>query len=247
MKNLKPVVSSIAVLCLFASLACSSGTDTSSPASIDEAVDRAVAARPDESDSGQNACLLGYQTKYDELLPLARAATAAGLPADQAEVEYQKVMSNAKYHELSYSWPSDRFRTVSAGGMSIKAPRPNRVALTGIGSTSLRTFRLSYRPVTDDDKKKLDEAIDTSKEQGLETAAQKDMAKQITGIIGEITRAYRDVDGVGDAASFNTAESKLYVLDRGVEFGVVADVSADPDANQKVAIDIATQILAACR
>jgi hypothetical protein len=36
------------------------------------------------------------------------------------------------------------------------------------------------------------------------------------------------------------------VLDRGVSFAVLADVSDDVDANQKVAVDLARQMLSAC-
>jgi phenylpyruvate tautomerase PptA (4-oxalocrotonate tautomerase family) len=232
-------------MALVASIGCSTGSE-STPSSPEAAVERAVAGAPTSDGTDANACLLAYQTKYDELLPLTRAAQAAGLSADQAETDYSRVMKNPQYHEVQYKWPSNRVRTIAVAGRTMDVPRDNIVGLGGMRAMNVEYFRNSYRAVTADEKAELDRKIDTSEEKGLETEQQKAIAKRLTGVIAEVTRAYRDVAGVGEAASFNTVESKLYVLDRGVSFAVLADVSDDPDANERLAVGLARQILANC-
>jgi hypothetical protein len=226
-------------------IGCSSGSESTTP-SVEAAAERAAAAAPQADDTDANACLLAYRTKYDELLTLEMAAQAAGLPAAQAKTEYSRVMKNPQYHEVQYAWPSTRVRTIAVGGRSMDVPRDNVVGLGGMRAMNAGHFRNAYRAVTTDEKAALDREIEASEEKGLETEQQKAIAKGLTGVIAEITKAYRDVGGVGELAAFNTIEAKLYVLDRGVSFAVLADVSDDADANQKVAVDLARQMLSAC-
>jgi hypothetical protein len=63
----------------------------------------------------------------------------------------------------------------------------------------------------------------------------------------QVARAYRDVEGLGDAASFNSVESTLYVLDRGVKFALNVNLQDDAAANQEAAIGLAKDIMATCR
>ncbi len=231
-----------AALC--AAIACSSQPEApgSAAGTVAPAADAAEA-----SPEGANTCLLDYQTRYDELLTLERAASAAGLPAGEAEVSYQKVLRNPVTHEVSYAWPSDRVRTMNVAGRDITVPRKNLVALGGIQPFDANRFRNSYRAVTDAELRHVDAAIDDSKDEALASEDQKSAAKGLAGIAAEITRAYREVPSVGDAASFNTIESKLYVLDRGVSFAITADVSDDAERNQGIAVALAQQVVDACR
>src|SRR5690606_19092971 len=121
------------------------------------------------AEAGANACLLEYQTRYDALLTLERAASAAKLPADQAKMAYSKALENPIYHQVSYSWPSDRVRVVTVSGREISAPRPDVVALGNIRPTGAEAFRQTYRAVTAEEARQVDEAIDESEDEALET------------------------------------------------------------------------------
>src|SRR5690606_25119770 len=91
---------SLLVSALCAAVACSSESESQRPPSADAAIAQADAAAPTQA-AGANACLLEYQSRYDALLTLDRAASAAQLPPDKAEVSYQKVLKNPQYHEVS--------------------------------------------------------------------------------------------------------------------------------------------------
>lgn len=213
---------------------------------IEGAVDEASKSAPKGKAANANACLMAYASKYDELVPLALAAQHAGLPADQAKTEYSKTMKNTAYQEVRYDWPSTRKRKITVMKRTIDAPAPNQIAVGWMEPQTLEYFKKSYRPATAEAVAKLNEAIDDSKEKGVETKGQKDLAKGLGGMMAEITKHYRDVPGLGDAASFNTYEMRLYVLDRGVKLQITADLGPDADANQAKAVAIAKAALARC-
>ena len=223
---------------------CSS-SNQSTPDTPAEAIERA-ADTASTSTASTTSCLKAFETKYDELLPLTRAAAALGAPEAEIKSEYSRVMKNPAYQSVQYSVPSDRTRTMTVLGREIEAPVSNMIELGGMRAITLEEFKRTYRAATDADKAELDAAIDRSKEEAVKTDEGKALAKGIGGIMMQVARAYRDVEGVGDAASFNTVESKLYVLDRGTMFAVTADLSADADANQRTAIEIAREIMARC-
>jgi len=232
-----------------AGAACSSNTPTPSTndGSPVAAIERAATdAAPRQAGTPANACLIGYQTRYDALLPLDLAARTAGRPAGEAEVEYSKVTKNPEYQSVRYAWKSGRTRTISLGGMNISAPQDDAVELSGMKASSLEAFRQSHRAPTDSDQQQLNAEVDRSKEEALATDEGKALAKNIGGILMQVARAYRDVDGVGDAASFNTEESTLYVLDRGVQFSLLVSLSDDADANQAAAVSLAKTLMATC-
>lgn len=241
----------ILVVALLGSAACSS-SDTPAPSGANEspvdAIERAAAkASPASSAVAANACLLGYQTRYDVLLPLERAAQVASRPAEAAEVDYSKVLKNPEYHSVRYSWQGKRTRKVEVLGREIEVPQPDTVELTGITASTLEAFRRTYRAATDSDAAALNAEIDKSKEKALATESGKAVAKNVGGMLMQVARAYRDVEGLGDAASFNSVESTLYVLDRGVKFALNVNLQDDAAANQEAAIGLAKDIMATCR
>jgi hypothetical protein len=239
------------VVALLGSAACSS-SDTPAPSATSqspvEAIERAAAkASPASSAAAANACLLGYQTRYDALLPLEKAAQVASRPAEAAEVEYSKVLKNPQYHSVRYTWKGARTRKVEVLGREIEVPQHDTVELTGLTSSTLESFKGTYRAATDADESALNAEIDRSKEKALATEGGKAVAKNVGGMLMQVARAYRDVDGIGDAASFNSVESTLYVLDRGVKFAVTVNLDDDAAANRDKAIGLARQIVETCR
>ena len=199
-----------------------------------------------DAPAGANACLLAYAQNYDRALPLATVAAVTGLSAANAKVEYSRVMKNPAFQHVSYSWPSTRTRSFNIGGREIQAPQSNIVEFGLLRPMTVQYFRNSYRPIKEHEEKELDARIENSKDARLATDDSKKTAREIGGALAEVTRAYRDVPGVGEAASFNTVESALYVLDRGVSFRVTANLSDDADANQAKAIELAKKVMESC-
>ncbi len=236
-------------------LGCSKKSDTAaadggaaaSAEGIERAIDEASkGARNGDDDANANACLMAYASKYDELVPLALAAQHAGLPVGQAKTKYSRTLSDHAFQEVRYTWPSTRKRTITVGKMTVNAPAPNQVVVGSMKPMTREYFKRSYKPATAEGVAKLNEAIDESKEKGVDTKGKKDLAKDLGGMMAEITQHYRDVPGIGEAASFNTFEMRLYVLDRGVRLQITADLGADADANQAKAVAIAKSALARC-
>ncbi len=195
----------------------------------------------------ENACLLAYAAQYDELLPLSLAAAVTGLPADQAGTNYSKGLADPARQELQYSWPSERVRMVGLSGREMPVPRKNVMGLGGMEVLSRERFLERHRPMTNDDRAAFDRSIETSEQEALQSEQAKKLASGFGDYIADVTQAYRDVAGVGQAAVYNTAKSMLYIHDRGVTFYVLADLSDENhDANQAKAVEVARRVLARC-
>lgn len=206
----------------------------------------ALRGLPGDKPTQANACLLGFQTKYDEALSLAEASAASGLAAADAKVKYQKVLKDPAHHEATYAWPSERTRKMTVMGREMSVPQSNLVAIGSIVPMTKEYFLKSYRPIREEEKQELGRQIEASADERLATDQQKKTAKGLGGVLSEVTKAYREVGGIGEAASFNTFERSLYVLDRGVRFRVTADLSDDADADEKKAIELARRFMAKC-
>jgi hypothetical protein len=243
------------LLCLTVTLAsafcvagCSSSEDPSSEESRDaQSRVRAMLQEGPDPAGVENACLLAYAAQYDQLLPLSLAAAVTGSPAEQARTNYSRSLADPARHELRYSWPSERVRMVGLTGRQMPVPRNDVMGLGGMQALSHERFQERHRPTTEEDRKAFDRSIETSDQESLQSEQAKNLASGFGGYIADITQAYRDVPGVGQAAAYNTAQSMLYVQDRGVTFYVLADLSdEDHDANQAKAVEVARRVLARC-
>jgi hypothetical protein len=238
------------LLCFSVSLAiacCVAGCSSSEDPEDAQASVRDVLQEGRNSGGVENACLLAYAAQYDELLPLSLATAVTGLPAEQARTNYSKVLADPAHHELQYSWPSERVRMVGLTGREMSVPRNDVMGLGGMQAQSRERFLERHRPMTDEDRKAFDRAIETSDQEALQSEQAKNLASGFGGMIADITQAYRDVPGIGQAAAYNTAQSMLYVQDRGVTFYVLADLSdEDHDANQAKAVEVARRVIARC-
>jgi hypothetical protein len=136
---------------------------------------------------------------------------------------------------------------VGLTGREMSVPRNDVMGLGGMQAQSRERFLERHRPMTDEDRTSFDRAIETSDQEALQSEQAKNLASGFGGMIADITQAYRDVPGIGQAAAYNTAQSMLYVQDRGVTFYVLADLSdEDHDANQAKAVEVARRVLARC-
>jgi hypothetical protein len=84
-----------------------------------------------------------------------------------------------------------------------------------------------------------------------ETGVSKEEAKAVQnkiseGPIAKTLRGYQIVNGLGDAASWNTFDQKLNVLKDGVRFYLEVDINDDTNVNKVKAIKVAKLILAKC-
>lgn len=223
---------------------------------------------PENNKGGDNACLMAYADKYDELFTLDDAVKITGFAKADAETEYSKIMKSTTYHDISYKWKSTRVKMIKVSSMEVEVPVKNLIELSGIEAKTLETFNRDFSLKTDAEiaemNKNMNKAMDDAFEGKSESeAANKAMAKvkemgqskenvkAITGNMQEnafskVLKAYQSVDNLADAASWNTFEQRLYVLKNGVKFQINADLSDDTNFNKGKAIEAAKLILAKC-
>ncbi|MPR34894.1 hypothetical protein [Salmonirosea aquatica] len=209
------------------------------------------------SSSGQGDCILSYQRKLDELLPLEVIKKHYSEEMPDAKMKYDKSAPERKANTDKYvhSWKSDRTRTMKMGNSTMEIPLQNEIGVMWVGSdlfminkkaTPLENFKAFYRNPTQEE---LDQAFKVaearlkndpnySKEQA-EAAA--DMAKGMS-----TTDKFEDVPGIGNAASFNKKDNYLTVLVGATTFQVIASVSKDKDVNLELAKKLAKEVLAKC-
>lgn len=209
-------------------------------------------------------CLSDYAEKLDELLTVDLAAEVAGAPKDEAGKKYSKIMKSPDYHSVTYEWKSDRIKTVNAAGFSVDVPEKNVVELKGIKKMKREYFDLSRRKVTDEqtdamnreiDKalegksgnEKINERLKKLDELGVDKETQKQMTGAMTGMFAEVAKAYAPVEGVGEAASWNSVENCLYVFNNGVEMAVIVNISADESVNKDKAVLLMRKLMEHCR
>jgi hypothetical protein len=211
----------------------------------------------------ENTCLLGFADKLDKLLTIELAAEAAQLPASEAKVNYFTALKNPTSHSVKYIWKSDRTRSMEDFGMTGKVPVSDVIELHGIGKKSLSEFKRSRRPPTEEELKQMDKAFDDAldKKSGnkkidekvnqldeikFDKSTQKSVTGKMGGMFAKIGAAYRDVGGLGDAASWNAIEHRLYVLDKGVEISLTVELTSEESVNQEKAIALVKALLLKC-
>ena len=248
----------VMTLISFCQLSCGGGTsDKTEKASLAE-----IPADPKAE--GGNTCLLGYADKLDQLLTLKMAADFAMLPAESAKVKYFNAMKNTDNHDVKYLWKSDRKRSMKDVGVDMVVPVSNLVQLNGIKKRSFESFKLTHRAPTDAElkqadkamedafdkksgNKKVNEQVEKLEEMKVDKGTQKSVAKSMGGAFAKVAQSYREVRGLGEAASWNAVERRLYVLDNGVEISVSVDLSDDDAVNEQKAIVLMKQLLSKCK
>jgi len=209
------------------------------------------------STAGKGDCILSYQRKLDELLPLSVIKKHHVGDMPDAELEYRKSEpeKDASYDKYMYSWPGDRTFTMEMGGRKTTSPIQNEAGVMWVGSTlftisgkatPLENFKAFYRNPTQEEMDKAfkiaEERIKSdpkySKEQA-DTAT--DLAKGLSA-----REKFEDIAGIGDAASFNKEENYLTVLVGATLFQIIAGVSKDNAVNLEFAKKLATEVLAKC-
>jgi len=228
---------------------------------LDKAIEKAESRRKaDPNASGGNKCLLGYANRFNELLTQEEVLEATGFSAGTMEIEYSRVIDNAAFHRLNYQFDNKRERTVAGYTMPFK----DNVQLQRIKAISLTQFKNAYRAITEEENKMVKEVIDDIAEgnasgtdakeaqkqldaSDVDTKVAKDAMGTMADAFKEISKGYRNVEGLGDAAVWNAVTKELVVLDNGVQFEIQVDAKSGTDEDKNIAIALAKRVLNKCK
>lgn len=216
----------------------------------------------DPNAKGDNKCLLDYQSKYDALLSEEDVLAATGFSKDVMETKYNKVLKNPENHEFVYIFENGRMGKIP--GIKSEMAVPDLVAIRSIKPMSLTTFNQSYQAATDEQVQAAndalkdiadgnsgdadaDEAMKKAKEQNISKDEIKKTGGALTDVFKEVSKGYRAVEGLGDAACWNIVTNELYVLQNGVKFEIRTDISNDTEKNKSVAVKLAEIVLNKCK
>jgi hypothetical protein len=242
------------VIVAFAMTACNNTTANNTEKSVSEAPNTEAV-----STAGNADCLKSHADKgtLDQLLPLDVIKKHHNVPA-QAKKKYS-YRAEAKKHDkdtYEYTWDSDRVRKMKIAGREVEYPSSNRIGLRWVGSdlftimgkpTPLENFKAFYRNTTAAEKEAaFKKAGESMKEKGYDaktTETATNMAKDLSG--DDIT--FKDITGVGDAASWRIKEKELTVLVGKITFQVSVEVSSNDDENIELAKKLAAEVLAKCK
>lgn len=247
-------------------ISCSDkNNSTSNPGEIDleSAIENAESRRKaDPNASGGNKCLLDFQSKYDQLLSEQDILTATGFSKDLMEIKYQKVLKNPEYHEVVYNFDNKRNAYIPA--LKMNADVPDVISVRSIKPMSLTQFENSYKAISEEEMQVARDMVDDvtegnsgeadaeaamqkAKEQNISNEQIKETSNVMMDAFKKVSEGYRVVDGLGDAARWNIVTNELTVLQNGVQFQIMSDLSNDLEKNKSVAIDLAKKILDKCK
>ncbi|WP_127125085.1 hypothetical protein [Pseudoflavitalea rhizosphaerae] len=216
---------------------------------LERAIDQAESRRSaSPARAGDNTCLLGYQTKYDELLSTGLVLSATGFSSEVMTTQYNKVLK-PEHHSYQFKFLNKRIGKIK--GLSGELELPDIVAVQSIKPMTPDQFAQSYRAVTSAEmevaKETLEDMTDQSEQQEVEKETTKKAGNSLLNTFREVSEAYSQVAGLGDNASWNSITNELAVLQKGVKFEIRAEISNDTEKNKSVAIELAKAVLSKCQ
>ena len=229
---------------------------------LEEAILKAEGRRAANPDAkGGNTCLLNYNLNYDHLLTEEIVIDATGFSKEVLDVKYSKAMKNPEYHSVSYRFANKRKARVKE--LDIETEVRDAVTLKSVKAMSMNSFKSLYRAVTDEEievgNQTIDDVVEGKIEDKKVSAKLEEMEsrginkKTTTGAIGtmkgafeKVGKSYTNVEGLGDAATWNTHTNDLNVLQNGVQFELNVNISNDNEKNKGIAISIAKVLLSKC-
>lgn len=208
--------------------------------------------------SDPSACILSYQTKLDQLLPIEIIKKHYLGDLSKAKKKYN-FRPEAKKHDTDsyeYNWASGRSRKMKMMGQEMEIPTPNRIGLAWVGSdlykivkkaTPIESFKFFYRNASAEEKEAaFKKAKEVLKEKGYDaktTEAATNMGKEMAA--DEII--FKEISGIGDAASWRIKDKELTVLVGKITFQVIADIAINDDENIALAKKLAHEVLNKCK
>ena len=227
-------------------ISCSSKTESESSSSQSETIA-----------STNFDCFFSYIDKYDQLLPLETIQKHYKGDMSSAKKKYQisKDAKSQKRDTYVYTWNSDRTKIMEFGGTKMDLPIPNEIGIKWLGDdlykimdrgNSVASFKAFYHTPT---QAELDAALNKAEKKVSEDKNVSEESKNSgMGMARGLAAGakYEDVNGLGDAASWDVRDNALIILIGDKTFKVIASVSADSDSNKNLAIELAKEILAKC-
>lgn len=245
---MKNIISSLSLVILLIHSSCSH--DAKGSADTSESNSEKVSSNAD--------CVFDYLDKYDQLLSLETIKKHFKGDLSSAKMKYNKSTDPKKQKQDSYlyQWKGERTKTIEIGGQKITVPLDNEIGIKWLGDdlykimnkeTSIASFKAFYHTPTKDELdaafQKTEEKLDGDKSIKEETkTSAMGMAKDLAA-----GAKYVDVAGLGDAASWDVRDNALIILIGTKTFKIVANVSADSDANKTLALQLAKEVLAVCQ
>lgn len=230
---------------------------------LESAIENAESRRKaDPNASGGNQCLLDYQTKYDQLLSEEDVLTATDFSRENMKTDYNKVLKNQEYHAFMFKFKNGR--KDQKEGITKGFQVSDVVSVSAIKPMSLSGFEQNYKVISDEEMKVAKDALNDAAERKSGDAeadaavkkaedlnVSKEQVKKTGGKImdafKEVSKGYKKVENLGDAAVWNTVTNELYVLQNGVKFEIRSDISNDDEKNKSVAIALAKIVLNKCK
>lgn len=230
---------------------------------LESAIENAESRRKtDPNASGGNKCILDYQQKYDQLLSEEDVLSVTGFSKENMKTDYNKVLKNNEYHTFIFKFKNER--TDQKEGITKGMQVPDVVSIGAIKPMSLLVFEQNYKVISEEDMKaakdalsdaadgksgdaEADEAVKKAEDLNVSKEQVKKTGSKIMDAIKEISKGYKKVEGLEDAAVWNTVTNELYVLQNGVKFEIRSDISNDDKKNKSVAIALAKIVLNKCK
>lgn len=209
-------------------------------------------------------CLIKYREKLDEIITDSQVFEATGKSNTDLDKEYNKVLKNPDYHSLTYSWKTETGRKQKVGGMEFAAY--DHLTIAPPEKMELGAFKRGFYPKSEEALKRMEESINKEYEKALEGKSKSNEANKqgkklsemgvdkntakSTGnafvkMAIEIAKNTTIVEGLGDAATWNTKNKKLNVNVGGVSFAVIVDFGSN-DKSLKIAKTLAQNIIDNC-
>ncbi len=214
----------------------------------------------DPNASGGNTCLLDYQEKLDQLLTADMVLQATRFPGNLMDSSYRRIMGPA-YHEVSYRFKNGRKGKVK--GLKGEYDLKDIISVGSVKAMSLSQFEDSYRVITEEEEKlakeafedvtegksgdpQADEALKKAKENHISKETVKKSGGALMNAFKEVSEGYRVEKELGNAARWNVVTNRLTVLQNGVQFELVVEISNNTEKNRETAVAIAKEILKKC-
>lgn len=240
-------------------MSCGGKTETSSSEASTTTASVADLSEAESSGPGAGKCLLTYQTKMDEALPLATIKKHYTGDMSKAELEYRKSEKYANHDTYKYEIATGKTITREVMGMKVNVPETYEIGLAWIEEVEekyapdpVKAFYQMYHTPTPEElaqtKAYLDKQLDKElAKKGMTSKAEKKAGKDVSGSIMNRKIEFQQFSGLGDAASWSVPDNELHVLAGRTKFRVIANAGPDGAANLELAKKLAADVLAKCK
>lgn len=237
---------------------CVGATDTASDTRTFTA---SMADRPETENIGPGAgqCLLTYQRKMDEALPLAVIKKHYAGDLSTAKLAYSKSEKYPHHDTYKYELKTGRTITREVMGMKVNVPETYEIGLAWIerieekyNPDPVKAFYQMYHTPTAEElaraKEYMDKQLDKKMaEKGMTSSGEKKAGKAVSGGIMNRKIEFQKIPDLGDGASWSVPDNELHVLAGRTKFRIIANTGPDGAANLELARKLAASVLANCQ